>query len=178
MHARMTGEFNSPYHLRLKDVPSDLLCVYSFISENSDVFVKSEKCIFSNFYPCTLTYENKLFKSDEHLYQFRKSIFHQQIDLAHLIIQSEFAVHAKKLSKQIPKSQFSHAWVNTQLKIMEKIIYRKCQQIPEFRRALINTGSSRLLHNVPHYFWGTGKHGTGRNHFRAILMKITMGMTM
>ena len=55
---------------------------------------------------------------------------------------------------------------------MSKIIITKAKQVPAFLKALRDTGTRPLTHNVPDEYWGTGRSGTGHNVMGKILEEI------
>lgn len=136
------------------------------------LYVKGPESEMSNFYPCRIKESDELFKSAEHLYQYKKAIFHNYSSLADYIKKANSAKEAKGLSKCIKKSELSSTWEKQKSEIMFNILCLKFEQVREFRIALLNTRKAKLVHNVVHDFWGTGYMGRGKNHFGELLMRL------
>ena len=83
----------------------------------------------SNFFPFNLQINGVIWPSVEHRYQYDKAIFFDQLELAEEIFNSPTALHAKKLSKSLPKS---HSWDKTKLSVMKDLLYLKAEQCQPF----------------------------------------------
>ena len=91
-------------------------------------YVKGVHEILSNFSQTPLFFNGDTFKSAEHIYQSRKAIFHDVLEIDDLI---RLAKEAKKLSKQIVTKQ---QWEDLKPIIMGEILKIKFIQCEEFRQ--------------------------------------------
>lgn len=135
-------------------------------------YVKGVHDILSNFYQTPLYFHGDTFKSAEHLYQSRKAIFHDLLEMDDLIRLAPDAKEAKKLSKQIVTKQ---QWEDLKPIIMGEILKIKFIQCEEFRQRLLST-HGYINHNVNDDFWGTGKNGKGQNVFGLLLAALRGGV--
>ena len=137
----------------------------------------------SNFFPCTLEFEGRTFKSAEHAYQYQKAEFFDRADLAYQVMMANDAAAAKRVFKpekekfKIRMHNRSWEWNRDRRWVMEDVLREKAKQVPEFREALIATGSRRLTHNVPDEYWGSiyynrGKVEEGHNNFAILLERL------
>jgi ribA/ribD-fused uncharacterized protein len=64
-------------------------------------------------------------------------------------------------------------WDETKVNILYEILKEKFSQHEEAKKALLDTGSEKIVENNPNDdFWGNGRDGNGRNNTGKILMKI------
>ena len=131
------------------------------------IFVKGPSCSLSNFYACKIIYDDIVFGSAEHLYQFRKAIFHKRFDLAYHIRHAVHAGKAKDLAYGIVSSQ---EWFHAKANIMQEILLLKYQQVPKFADDLDASIGRELLHTVKDGYWGTGQEG--QNWFGRLLEEL------
>ena len=123
----------------------------------------------SNFFPFNLQINGVIWPSVEHRYQYDKAIFFDQLELAEEILNAPHALHAKKLSKTLPKS---HSWDKHKLSVMKDLLYLKAEQCQPFRSKLLRSGKSKLSHPVSDSFWGAGKDGKGQEHMANLLTEL------
>ena len=113
--------------------------------------------------------EGVIWASVEHRYQYDKAIFFDQPELAEEIQFGPSALHAKKLSKQLPKSD---SWDKTKLSVMQDLLNLKTEQCQPFRSCLLRSGNNKLSHPVSDNFWGAGKDGKGMDHMAKLLTNL------
>jgi ribA/ribD-fused uncharacterized protein len=64
-------------------------------------------------------------------------------------------------------------WKKIQQTVMTRGIYTKCLAHAEVARALIMTGSRKIVENSQYdYFWGCGRDGRGYNTYGKVLMAV------
>ena len=130
------------------------------IYDPDKVYFHGETDILSNFYACTIHFDNWDFGSAEHLYQYCKALFHKDFDKADDISKARNAVIAKRVSKKINVCQ---KWHEHKFEVMKKILRVKSDQCKEFRERLLETGQRPLIHDLPDPVWGWGVTGSGQN---------------
>ena len=156
-------------------------CIDSYPSIN----IKSttnEEPILSNFYPCCITvpeFENRIFNSIEHAYQYSCAKFFREEKLAEDIFASKSASQAKSLASKLKwhkKNMFRLAqkWNSKKVQLMSELLARKAECCEEFHDRLIATYPHPLVHNVYDSFWGTITHSgePGMNIFSDMLMEL------
>jgi len=136
----------------------------------------------SNFYPCKLEIEGIVYKSSEQAYQHAKARHLNEEEHATRILDTDDPEEANFIGKEINRrnyrtEQYKWPWELSKRYIMEDILWEKAQQCPEFEKALIESGKSRLTHFIPSKFWGTthrirGKEMEGENQLAVILVKM------
>lgn len=120
----------------------------------------------SNFYECTVPYDQIVFKSAEHAYAAAKTRDQRmRIKIAQLSTPSV----AKKIGRQLelPKN-----WDRHRRPIMRKIVLNKFVYNLKLRKKLLDTGMRQLIEGN-HWgdtFWGVCG-GVGDNHLGVILME-------
>ena len=108
----------------------------------------------SNFYMCEINCHGITAKSSEHAYQYVKAIRRGNLDIAKMIKDAPTAYLAKQTAKRLP---YNSSWKTEKLSVMKDILEHKCKQVPEFREALINSKSNKLVEATPgDYFWSSG----------------------
>ena len=131
------------------------------------VYVAGHRNILSNFYPDSINIYGRHFKTQEHAYNYQKAIFHSN---EHLAEQIKKAIHVGK-AKHLGSMRTDPGWANRKVSIMEEILQTMVKQSDQFKKALLDTGDSPIVEDVPDEFWGRGNMGEGRNMFGKLLMK-------
>lgn len=120
----------------------------------------------SNFYPCRVEWEGRIYQSSEGAYQSAKCVDESERDM----FTSIPANKAKKIGKKI---EIRNDWSNVKEKIMYDIVRNKFTQNPELSKKLMDTCDSILIEG--NYwgdtYWGVC-NGTGQNKLGKILMRI------
>ena len=135
----------------------------------------------SNFYPFAFQFNENLFISAEHAYQYKKAGFYEDYAAGERIKQTPTAAEARKIGKELDKKYHYHTkgdeWDIRKEYFMEDILFAKSEQCKQFREYLIETGDKKITHNIPDKFWGSthNHNGTtmeGQNIFAKLLLKI------
>lgn len=116
---------------------------------------RSQNNVLSNFYPCTISIYDTVFKSTEHAYQYKQAIAADMDDLAEQIMRAPHAGVAKRLSKEIPEA-FRISWEKNNVNIMNEILNVKADQVPEFAYALCESDGTYLAEATSDTFWASG----------------------
>ena len=121
----------------------------------------------SNFYPCTIIYENIEYPSSEHAYQASKTLdknIRKEISLL------DSPGKAKRYWKN---KQIRNDWQNVNLKIMLDIVRIKFKSNLMLAEWLKHTNNQELIegNNWGDIFWGM-YNGNGENHLGKILMQV------
>ena len=110
--------------------------------------------VLSNFYPCEIKCHGIIAKSSEHAYNYVKAIRRGSPELAQAIKDAPTALLAKQVTKKLP---FDPKWKDEKVQVMKDILSSKCEQVPEFKKALIDSKQTKLVEAVPwDFFWSTG----------------------
>lgn len=148
--------------------------------------VSGVKDPLSNFYPCNIEYRVResqiIFKSAEHLYQFKKATFLQENDLATEIIESRNSLDAKWLGSRLDNHQGIEQWQLGRKEVMREILNLKAKVSRKFQEKLKSTESALLYHTVRDKYWGIGQesweiqhpmtHITGENIHGELLAEV------
>ena len=146
-------------------VVSDKLC------QNMDDEKKPKRIEFagvdsplSNLFPCRVEAFGRVFSSVEHAYQYRKALYHGDVDCAERIKAAKHARLAKLKSKQIGETR--SGWNDVRVHWMRHLLFAKFKTSKELRAALLATGNAELVEFVASKegFWGLGRgYKNGRN---------------
>lgn len=176
-HSQSASDLSSPSNLQTISPPLSKSYAAVVSSNNSNPAHLSGKIIkfrgahdpLSNFYPFDLEINGVIWASVEHRYQYDKAIFFDQLELAEEIRNAPSALHAKKLSKMLPKTD---SWDRNKLSVVNDLLILKAEQCQPFRTKLLRSGNNKLSHPVSDMFWGAGKDGKGEEHMAKLLYKI------
>ena len=137
--------------------------------------------VLSNHYPCEFKCHGILAKSSEHAYNYAKAIRKGCPELAANIKDAPTAALAYNIAKRLP---YDEKWDGEKVEVMKDILLEKCKQVPEFRQALTETKSNKIVEAVPgQFFWGSGLNKTdtlftktkfwfGKNMMSQLLMEL------
>lgn len=119
----------------------------------------------SNFYPSTLVWDGRIWKTSEHAYQAAKSL--DEVDRI-LVHTCDTPGQAKRMGRKIT---LRPDWKQVKLNIMREIIIAKFEQNDDLCQKLIDTGEQELVEGNTwgDTFWGVCR-GRGQNHLGKILM--------
>jgi len=127
----------------------------------------------SNFYPCDIVIENRVWKSAEHLYMSYKTLNSEE---KNAIWDSETPGKAKRLGQKVTLRK---DWEEIKSLIMEHVVWQKFYQNPNLARKLLATGNAELVEgNTWHdNYWGecvceNCKTKTKQNMLGYILMRV------
>lgn len=128
---------------------------------------QGEYRFLSNFYPCTIHYEDKVWPSAEHAYQAAKT---RDTVMQEKIRHAKTPGEAKRLGQQVTMVT---NWEDIKLDVMGVIVYLKFSQNLELGRKLLTTYPSTLVEGN-HWndtYWGVCR-GVGTNYLGRILMRV------
>ena len=128
---------------------------------------KGEYGFLSNFYPCTVTYNDHEYGSAEVAYQSEKCAKEKD----RLAISQMDSKKAKASGKKILRKS---NWHEIKLEAMYGIVKAKFTQNENLKKKLLATGNSELIESNSwrDKFWGTNLKLEGENHLGRILMKV------
>jgi ribA/ribD-fused uncharacterized protein len=126
----------------------------------------------SNFYPCEVAFEGRIYKSSEHAYMAAKTT--DENIRAYVAAQSTPGA-AKKVGKSIPLRE---NWNHLRINYMRIILESKFGDY-ELRARLDATKGYELIEGNTwgDIFWGQCPLGTGRNELGKLLMQIRDDIT-
>jgi len=154
--------------------------------------------VFSNFYPCNIEYQGKIYPTSEHLFQALKYMYKgaskTSLELAEMIRQQTTPYKAKILAGK-PRINNSRKWIkeiseiilgkinegaslrdnwdDIRYYVMYEVVSVKFRQNKELYEILKNTKGKYLCEKSPYdYFWGIGKTGKGKNYLGKILIRV------
>lgn len=121
----------------------------------------------SNFYPCTILWSGKRYRTAEHIYQAQKSVDPIERDLI------RFAPSPGKAKRLGSRAKLRPDWDDIKDELMYEIVLQKFKQNPDIRKRLLKTGDQILIEG--NYwgdtYWGRTEDG-GLNKLGLILMKV------
>lgn len=120
---------------------------------------QSHHAFLSNFFPCKVNYNAKLFKSAEHAYQYNRAVFLGFHTTAESVLNANKAEAAKRAASNLPNSK---EWDAVKQKTMKDIVSAKFSQNLELQNKLLNTGEYPLLEATYDSYWGCGLPLTAR----------------
>lgn len=91
---------------------------------------------FSNFTPCRIEIQGKVFNSSEQLFMYRKAIFFKDYKIAEKILESKTPKEAKALGRKV-KNFNEAAWTAISYSIMKDTVRRKFDQNTWMRQELL-----------------------------------------
>jgi ribA/ribD-fused uncharacterized protein len=137
---------------------------YSTIDEYGD---------FSNFSPHGFELDGNYWPTVEHYFQAQKF---PGLEYADVIRRAKDPKKAKSLgrSRDWP---LRADWEAVKLDIMRRAVRCKFETHADLRAKLLATGDEELIESAPNdYFWGGGRHGTGKNWLGKILMEVRQAL--
>ena len=149
--------------------------------------VKGKHDPASNFYPCQIEYEGKVYASSEHAYQCAKlKNAGAPIGVIQFLADQPSASQAKKMATEFMQHPTWHIrcrknWAMIKLDVMKEILQLKLVSCQNFREHLRQTGTSKISHPVRDMFWGSGSEsmdvfGSGADYFAILLMQMRDSM--
>lgn len=126
----------------------------------------------SNFYPCEVEFEGKIYKSSEHAYMAAKTT---DENIRSYIAAQPNPGAAKKIGRSI---QLRENWDNIRIQYMRIILENKFSAY-ELREKLNSTKEYELIevNTWGDKFWGQCPIGNGRNELGKLLMSIRDDIT-
>jgi ribA/ribD-fused uncharacterized protein len=126
----------------------------------------------SNFYPCEVAFEGKLYKSSEHAYMAAKTV---DENIRAYIASQPTPAAAKKIGRSIP---LRGGWDSIRIHYMRVVLESKFGDY-ELRERLNATKGHELIEGNTwgDVFWGQCPIGNGRNELGKLLMSIRDDIT-
>lgn len=141
----------------------------------------------SNFFSSSVRFDDRVFATAEHLYQYRKALSAGKVETANQIAKSHNPAEAKNLGNSVTapeaKNDESDDWNDCLLKIMAEVSLLKFEQNAAPRKYLLQTNDLKLIEATRDPFWGCGVALTdeairepsswfGNNEMGKILMEV------
>ena len=126
----------------------------------------------SNFYPCEVAFEGKVYKSSEHAYMAAKTT--DPVVREYIASQPTPSL-AKKVGRTIPLRE---GWDDIRLSYMETILRSKFSDPYLWERLHATKGYELIEGNTwGDRFWGESPLGNGQNHLGKLLMSLRDDIT-
>lgn len=146
--------------------------------ENNDPIYfssKSESNYFlSNFYSTLIVFQDRVFPSSEHLYQWSLTRLVDP-DTDHWAAMKDLTpLNSKKYSRNL-QDRFGPVRPiedKEKLEVMDTVSKAKYEQNKDLQEGLAKTAPCRLIEDTESSFWGRGNDGKGENHLGHILERI------
>jgi hypothetical protein len=128
---------------------------------------RGKYAFLSNFHPCQVELEGKTYPTVEHAFQAAKT---DDPEKRKEIQQAPTPAKAKKLGWKLDVRK---NWQRVKTGIMRDLVRQKFTNNKALRRALLDTGSAKLVevNNWNDTFWGVCR-GKGKNMLGKILMEV------
>lgn len=167
-------------HHELSLLPKDILLERVQTRRLGDgIAFQGETSCLSNFFPCYINIDGRIFNSSEQAYQYTKCIECKKEDTAHQIMLLSMP---REIKSKGDKTESTPEWEYQKLTKMEEIVTKIFSQNPDLRKKLIDTGNYPLYEATTNQFWGCGLRMNsrlwssgmypGRNNMGQILMKV------
>jgi ribA/ribD-fused uncharacterized protein len=129
--------------------------------------------VFSNLYPSTVQFENKLYPTAEHAYQAGKA---RKPEVRDWILGAPSPALAAMAAHGLYTWDVAPNWARTKFDRMRRVLRAKFEQHPDLREILLATGQARLVeagtvNNAVNRLWGEVK-GVGQNMLGVMLMEL------
>ena len=111
----------------------------------------------SNYYKCTLIYEDKHFMSSEHLYQYAFCMHCDRPDMAQQVFEAPTPKRAKEISthlKSLVNKECLANWGTIKLSVMKFVLGLKWNSCAKFRQTLLSTNGQTIAEATQDAFWG------------------------
>ena len=128
---------------------------------DTHVLFSGELTPLSNFYKCQIKVNDVAHSSTEHLFQYERSLMLDRRDVALKVIAAPTPFEAMKAGREVnaPKD-----WVTSKGKqLMTDILKAKIEQVPEFKKMLIDKAGKIFTESTTNKVWGTGIRITAGN---------------
>ncbi|GMS97112.1 hypothetical protein PENTCL1PPCAC_19287, partial [Pristionchus entomophagus] len=116
----------------------------------------SAHCAFSNFHPAPITIDGHFFLSSEHYFMWAKAKTFNDEQMAEEILWAETPADAKKLGRGVANFRKDVWGAGKSVRMMTIACYRKFQQNPLCRKALLSTEGTVLVEAWPDKIWSNG----------------------
>lgn len=128
-----------------------------------------EYAFLSNFYPCQVVWDGKIYPSVEHAYQAAKTLDPQEREIIRL---APTPGKARRLGRRVTMRP---DWEPIKRSVMFLLVLRKFQD-PALGARLLATGDRVLVegNDWGDTYWGQCPLGVGENHLGRILMLVRL----
>ena len=119
---------------------------------------KGERNPMSNFFPVIIQWDDQLFPTSEHVFQYQKALSLEHFDIADRIIEAKTPYEAKKLGDSIyqdPSTDLT-PWERVKEDVMYEILSLKYSTCAEFRSKLLGTKNKAIVEATNNRFWASG----------------------
>jgi len=131
--------------------------------------VKEPYGFLSNFWPCEIRYDGKVWKTSEHLYQAMKHLGTSYVDDIHEASTAWVAMKMGRSEDHPPREN----WESIKDDVMRHVLMLKFSQNLDLRKMLLDTGDAVLVEHGAHdYYWADGGNGSGQNKLGLCLMEV------
>lgn len=145
---------------------------------------REDFAFLSNFYPCRIHLDGRVWPHSEAWYQAQKS---ENPAYREKILRRPSPGWAKRIgdsrvgSRRISRRSWFRRrpqdlrsdWDEIKEEVMRQVLAAKFSQNPSLRRALVRTVPAELVEDSPRdLFWGSGRDGSGRNTLGRLLMEL------
>ena len=127
---------------------------------------------FTNFHPCSVYIDGKMWPTTEHYFQAQKFIGTPYVDRVRRLHHPR---EAFQLSRDPKVSRWRRSdWESVKDDVMLKALRAKfSDQNPKLLSLLLSTGDKKLIeHTSNDSYWGDGGDGTGSNKLGQLLMRV------
>ena len=126
-----------------------------------ETFFKGHENPLSNFFPVRGLYVDGIsFATTEAAYVYQKAMFHGDRETAQNVKRSKTGIHAKRLGDKIHTTP---AWQQKKVDVMDNLLRIKIKTCGTTRKALKDSGESKIIEDTPNAFWGRGNDNNGKN---------------
>lgn len=128
--------------------------------EFSNFYPYSKKNVASSVVPLNFTLENKVWKTSEQYFMYKKAIFFNDTEIAEKILHTERPEDAKKLGRQV-KNFNADEWEKVSDEIMYNGVYAKFSQNEHLKKFILQPifDNKHFVEASPlDRIWGIGLH--------------------
>lgn len=112
--------------------------------------------IYSNFYPVTFLYKNKIFVNSEQAFMWEKAIAFNDHEMTYKIMNSNNPSDAKKFGRKV-KNFNDKEWDKVKEQIMFDVVFAKFNSNILLKKELISTNNKIIVEASPFdKIWGVG----------------------
>ena len=106
-----------------------------------------------------MVYDDLKFASSEHAYLYTRCMLIGEENVADAVRNAPTPKDAKNIASSISR-HLMNEWDDSKERIMYEILLSKSKCVPEFRQALLLSGSSSIVEATSNVFWGCGLNST------------------
>lgn len=131
--------------------PEDTKMAYT--EDGTGVGFHSEHVYLSNFYPCKVEYEGRIFSSAEQAFQFSKLISAGYTKLANEVMVTDNPHEQKQTGGKITPTE---AWYAGEVEVLKNIVQNKFEQNDLLKKRLMTSPYSNFYEMTTSLKWATG----------------------